>query len=264
MITITSCGHDSHHPKPCNIEYNNSVSDYLLLLVKKEAWFYINENKIETKPNMIICFPPNSHIHYGCDISGYNDDWIHFSLNENDKEFFDGLNIPLYNILYPSDFHKLSQYVSMISDVFHNKSEHYQNIIDSFMRTLFYSIADDLSPKNSDSLSGIHYVALSHLRTQIYNNPSSTWIIEDIASSVCLSTSYFQHLYKQYFGCSCQQDIINSRLNLAKLYLTTTNMQISDIADFCGYNNELHFMRQFKKFIGITPSNYRHSSKNNL
>lgn len=84
---------------------------------------------------------------------------------------------------------------------------------------------------------------------------------------MCLSLSYFQHLYKQFFDSSCQQDIINARLELAKYYLKDSDMSIRSLSDFCGYENELHFMRQFKKFIGMTPTEYRenvHKTNNTL
>ena len=66
-----------------------------------------------------------------------------------------------------------------------------------------------------------------------------------------------QNLYKQFFTCSCQQDIISARLELAKYYLTGSDMSIRSLSDFCGYDNELHFLRQFKKFVGMTPTEYR-------
>jgi len=34
-------------------------------------------------------------------------------------------------------------------------------------------------------------------------------------------------------------------------------MSIRNLADFCGYENELHFMKQFKQYEGMTPSEYR-------
>ena len=102
-----------------------------------------------------------------------------------------------------------------------------------------------------------YYSAFSELRTQIYNNPANNWSIPALADSLALSLSYFQHLYKQFFACSCQQDIISARLELAKYYLTGSDMSIRSLSDFCGYDNELHFMRQFKKFVGMTPTEYR-------
>ena len=43
----------------------------------------------------------------------------------------------------------------------------------------------------------------------------------------------------------------------AKQLLTYTDLRIREIADQCGYQNESHFMRQFKKNNGVTPTVFR-------
>lgn len=262
MISVTTCGHDSHHPKPCNIEHRQGVPDYLVLLIKQDSWIYINGEKKSVNPNSLICFPPNSYIHYGCDTVGYNDDWIHFILDEKEQNILQELEIPLYQILYPHDFHKLSEYVKMMSDAFHNVSSYREQIVDSFMHIFLYAVHEELGRLSDIEMPHKYYADFSALRTQIYNNPSNPRTIPQLADSLCLSLSYFQHLYKKFFGCSCQMDIINARLKLAKYYLLNSEMSIRGLADFCGYENELHFMRQFKKFVGKTPSEYRESRTN--
>lgn len=257
MITVTSCGHDSHHPRPCNIEHRQGVPDYLILLIKQDSWIYINNEKKWIQPNSLICFPPGSYIHYGCDTAGYNDDWIHFIYDEADSNILERLQIPLYRLLCPYDFHKLSEYVRLMSDAFHKASPMKEQIMDSFMHIFLYSLSEELNAFYDTAAPHKYYQELSAVRTRIYNNPSVPRTIPEISNSLCLSLSYFQHLYKQFFGCSCQTDIINARLKLAKYYLSNSEMNIREIAGFCGYENELHFMRQFKKSTGITPTEYR-------
>ncbi len=257
MIFVTSCGHDSHHPKPCDIEHKVGLPDYLILLIKKEAWIELDNQKQIIPPNSIICFPPNTYIHYGCDKIGYNDDWIHFYLDEKEQSFFQTLLLPMCTILHPYDFHKLSEYVRLMSDNYHSPSSYKNEITDSFMHIFLYSLQEELAKNNAPNIEKKYYHDFAKLRTQIYNNPAMPWTIPELASSLCLSLSYFQHLYKQFFSCSCQQDIIKARLELAKYYLTGSEICIHALADFCGYENELHFMRQFKKFVGMTPTEYR-------
>lgn len=262
MIQITSCGHDSKHAKPCNIEHKNNLSDYLILLVKEKAWFYINEKKVETRPNMVICFPPYSYIHYGCDQSGYNDDWIHMSLGKEEAlSFMQELNIPMEQPIYPYQFHRLSQCILSLSDAYHNPAPHSEAILDSYMRIFLMTLSDDLKQHRADIHTHKYYDTFSQLRTRLYNNPAHKWNIQEMADSLLLSPSYFQHLYKDFFNCSCQQDIIQARLSFAKFYLENSEMNIQEVADFCGYDCSVHFMRQFKKFIGITPTEYRLHSK---
>ena len=261
MINVINCGHNSHHPKPCNIEHKNGVPNYLALLVKQESWFFINNCKQIVPPNSFICFPPNTYIHYGCDKIGYNDDWIHFLPDEKEQGLFKTLFPPMCQVLHPYNFHRLSEYVRLLSDTFYSASLHRQELLHSFMQIFLYALQEELEKNFNTPIAQKYYQSFSELRTHIYNNPANSWCIPELADSTCLSLSYFQHLYKEFFNCSCQQDIINARLELAKYYLTDSDITIRDLAAFCGYENELHFMRQFKKFAGLTPTQYRQSTK---
>lgn len=261
MIFVNSCGHDSHHRRSCDIEHKNGVPDYLLLLIKQEAWLDVNGQKQMIPSNSLICFPPYTYIHYGCNIAGYNDDWIHFLPDAAETDTIQALLPPQCIILHPHNFHRLSDYVRMLSDAFHNNSRYRQELIDSFMHILLYALSEELEEPDNDPAVRKYYHEFARLRTQIYNNPSDSHTIPELADSMCLSLSYFQHLYKQFFACSCQQDIINARLELAKYYLADSEMNIRSLSDFCGYENELHFMRQFKKFVGMTPTEYRKNVK---
>ena len=136
-------------------------------------------------------------------------------------------------------------------------SRYREQSIDAFLHIFLYALQEELEENSNDPSVQKYYSAFSGLRTQIYNNPANNWSIPALADSLALSLSYFQHLYKQFFTCSCQQDIISARLELAKYYQTGSDMSIRSLSDFCGYDNELHFMRQFKKFVGMTPTEYR-------
>ena len=98
---------------------------------------------------------------------------------------------------------------------------------------------------------------MSILRSQIYNMPYNDWNIEGLAHQLTMSKSYFQHLYKEIFGISVMNDVIQSRIEHSKYLLSTTDISITQIAQMCGYKCDLHFMRQFKTRMQMTPSEYR-------
>jgi AraC family transcriptional regulator of arabinose operon len=52
-------------------------------------------------------------------------------------------------------------------------------------------------------------------------------------------------------------DVISSKIEKAKEVLTGTTCTVNQVAAMCGYDNEEHFMRQFKKIVGMTPTAYR-------
>ena len=51
--------------------------------------------------------------------------------------------------------------------------------------------------------------------------------------------------------------MISGKIEKAKEILSETGCTVSQVAAMCGYDNEEHFMRQFKKVVGITPTKYR-------
>ena len=99
------------------------------------------------------------------------------------------------------------------------------------------------------------------IRTKIYNMPYIEWTVDSLAAELNLSKSYFQHLYKQIFGVSAISDVINSRVEHGKYLLSSTDFSVRQIAEKCGYDSDIHFMRQFKSKSGMTPSAYRESLK---
>lgn len=258
MIKVFNCGHNSHHKKPCDILHPAGLNDYLFLLIKQYSWIYQGSEKRSVAPNSILLLPPHTPIHYGCDTSDYNDDWIHFDLTDSDADILDTFAYPYGTILQPRDFHRLSDYAKLISDEFHSDRIYREDIIDKLMHIFLCALDEEL--KNTEVLSdGLpkYYREFAKIRTNIYNAPATDWSVSRLADALCLSCSHFQHLYRRFFDCSCQHDIILARLGLAKFYLTTTDMSIYQLSLFCGYETDVHFMRQFKKYAGVTPSEYR-------
>ena len=258
MIKVFNCGYNSHHKKPCDIFHPAGLNNYLFLLVKQHAWVTIHQVKSPVAPNSILLFPPAVPIHYGCDSADYNDDWIHFDLSGSDADILSTFSFPYGTPLQPHDFQRLSDYAKIISDEYHTDRIYREDIIDKLMHIFLCALDEELRKNNhqTDVLQK-HYREFAQIRTQIYNAPSADWSVSRLAGTLYLSCSHFQHLYKRFFGCSCQHDIILARLALAKFYLATTDMSITQLSLFCGYETDLHFMRQFKQYAGVTPTEYR-------
>ncbi len=257
MIAILHCGHDSMHKTKFEMIRKTGVPNYILLLVKTEAYFEIEGRLLPTNPNMVIIFDRNTYVHYGSNQALYNDDWIHFDFID-EPSLVQALKIPRNTPIYLPGLNSLSNYVRMMVQENHNNSIHKEQIQDSLMRILLYNLDHLISiSKLSYPANHKHYIPMNQLRINIHNAPNKKWTVDSMARHVNMSPSYFQHLYKDLFGITCMQEIILARLERAKFYLSTTDMSIRSISELCGYENELHFMRQFKKTEGLTPTGYR-------
>ncbi len=99
--------------------------------------------------------------------------------------------------------------------------------------------------------------ALYALRRSIQMEPAKNWTVKRMAERLNISTSYLQALYKQQFGVSCMEDVINNRIRHARHLLEHSQMSSMEIAMECGYHTAEHFNRQFRKIMGMTPLEYR-------
>lgn len=81
--------------------------------------------------------------------------------------------------------------------------------------------------------------------------------VEEIADVCKLNRSYFSKIFKDFVGCAPQEFLIRLRLSKAANMMKLTNYSIGEIAANCGYPNQLHFSRAFKKRYGISPREWR-------
>lgn len=261
MITVNICGYDSMHKTVYDRVYPEGYNDYVILLIKTKSFFEIDGSIRDIPPNTIMIYGKHTPVHYGCREPHYNDDWIHFDLQDEDTRLFEKLELPINSPFTLPNINALTEYTRLIVQEKLSSHAHKHEIIDSLMHTLFYSIADQLHGETNDSTSHKYFYPMQELRMEILNAPYKKWDTPELAARLHLSISHFQHLYKQFFNVPCIQEIISARIKYAQLYLCISEMSISSLALFCGYDSDLHFMRQFKKITGMTPSQYREAHR---
>ena len=81
-----------------------------------------------------------------------------------------------------------------------------------------------------------------------------------MAESVNLSPPYFCYLFKTITGVPPAKYLKALRMQQAATLLTTTFLSIKEIVRRIGLTDESHFVRDFKRLYGMTPSEYRSSA----
>ncbi|MNI39966.1 HTH-type transcriptional regulator YesS [compost metagenome] len=85
--------------------------------------------------------------------------------------------------------------------------------------------------------------------------------IEMFAARLHYHPSYISRVFKKDTGVNFSEYLSNYRIEIAKRWLTETDMKISDIAEKLQYSTASNFNRNFKKIVQITPSQYRDQFK---
>jgi len=81
--------------------------------------------------------------------------------------------------------------------------------------------------------------------------------VGELADVCKLNRSYFSKIFKESMGCPPQEFLIRLRLSKAADLMKTTGRSLGDISAICGYPNQLHFSRAFKKRYGMSPREWR-------
>ena len=85
--------------------------------------------------------------------------------------------------------------------------------------------------------------------------------MEEIAVSLGICERYFRKFFTQKAGVSPAQFVTDMRLRRAKSFLACTDKSITEIAFSCGFYDSSHLTKVFKKYEGITPKEYRKSTR---
>lgn len=86
----------------------------------------------------------------------------------------------------------------------------------------------------------------------------STLQAQDIANDIHFSTSYMSAIFKRRMKKKLWDYITELRIESAKQLLQTTSKKRDEIAYDIGYESPEHFSRMFKRYTGISPTEYRH------
>ena len=81
--------------------------------------------------------------------------------------------------------------------------------------------------------------------------------VRELARLVHLSSDHLQRLFKQETGVHIRDLLSERRLTEAANLLTTTDMEIKEIAYFVGYVHHSSFVRAFHRRFGQSPKRYR-------
>ena len=244
---------DYYHTKGYVIDYPKT-KNYMFLLFKQPLTIWVDEEPIYVSSGHCIFYEPEARKYYYGEQNGYYHDCL-FLLGKEVGMLAKELEIPLNIPFLVNDVAEIDKLLRNIANETIISSTHSEHVIDLKIRILFYKLADMIHASEQESQH--YYHQISELRREMFLSPEKEWNVEEMAHRMHLSVSRFQHLYKELFQTTFQQDLIKNRIDYAKLHLRNGNLSITKIAATCGYNNPEHFFRQFKKQEGFTPMEYR-------
>ncbi len=86
---------------------------------------------------------------------------------------------------------------------------------------------------------------------------TSEFSIEKLCYDVGISHTHLLRLFKKEYGITVIKYVIKKRIELACELLLSSDLSVGAVGFSCGFSDEIHFMKTFKKETGISALNYR-------
>ena len=256
MFLITTGGFGTRHTAPFLMSRPAGLPEYVILLMKSKAVFTACGQTFPVTPVSALLITPDTPYQYSATEGDYMDDWLHFTCTDADMDEYRAIppNRPV-RLFNPSGF---SLYIRQLlwENNYAPKTCRRQNA-DMLLRIFLNNLSHLCSREDLPFSYSPWHAKLQNLRLSMQAQPYLNYRPGELAASMGISLSYFQHLYTDLFGISFQADLISLRLDYARDLIHNTTRSMAQIADLCGYMNEVHFYRQFKKQFGMTPAQYR-------
>lgn len=90
---------------------------------------------------------------------------------------------------------------------------------------------------------------------------SENLTLEGLAKEAYVSTNYLSTLFKQELGINFLDYLHQYRIDAAKKLLAAEPLRIFAVASLVGYQDERYFTQMFKKWAGLTPSQYQKNAE---
>lgn len=110
---------------------------------------------------------------------------------------------------------------------------------------------------NRAAATAVRYKDMAGVMKHLEQHSHEPLTVGELAAIAHLSLSQFERRFKALFQVTPVQYLIRLRLNKAAQLLSGSTLKITEVATQCGFYDHSHFIRQFSRTFGLSPSAYR-------
>jgi len=217
-------------------------SNELIFNLSGDVTVFFGEDVFETKPGSIRFLPKGETSKYEVirKVRGECID-VFFDTDRpvSEKAF-------VVSVLYNE---KISMLFKKIFSVWTAKDEGYYYECISLLYKIFSELQKNntVSKRHRDKIE----VGVSELKNR-FSDPSLS--VSELAALCNIGESYFKRLFKERYGVSPKRYMVQLRINHACELLRTERYSVTQISEICGFSDVYFFSRQFKEYMGVSPT----------
>ncbi|UOQ84900.1 helix-turn-helix transcriptional regulator [Gracilibacillus salinarum] len=255
----------------------------IIIGVHKSIFIQIEDKQFELQHGDVLLIPP------GLQYFGYHPSeneasffWLHFfPRSETDRyptdkfinhligSLIDHHRESINNASFLPDFFSLKYtnkpfiLMNQILDIANN-SYYSTYAVDYLVTEMLIELTEQFSKRflqsYTDQYENTHKFnqILEWIRVNIYEDIH----VKDVADTFSMNADHLTRVFKKNIGMSTIKYINTIKLNKAKELLCTTNKTIKEISYQLNFKEDKYFMKLFKNYEGMTPSQFRDAYTN--
>lgn len=222
------------------------------LPIERSGFSFIDNESREVHTDTIICAKPNqrrhtAHLPFTCH-------YIHFQVDEG---------------LLCETLQKLPTFIPIENreyylDLFIEIEKHFQTKLESdtiLLHSLVLKLIHSLE-KDSEKQNKYHYFksdkakAIDNIINYVKSDLTLDLSLDAISGYISISPIYLHRLFREATGMTLREFVEEERLKKAILLLTTTELNLTEIAFECGFSSQSYFSAVFKRKMNMSPRRY--------
>lgn len=252
--------HNTEHPLTHSFTWNKGriLNGYYLVFISKGKGVFesaLSEPTTITAGTCFFLFPGVWHRYRPDPESGWEEYWIGFRGTYPDQLMNKGFFSSAFPVVSPGMNETLLTLIRKILDHVRSGTIGYHQVIPGItlqILGLVHALSSHKDPDRDEDELAVEK-AKFFLRENLESSPDMKKLVMELP----MSYSKFRKLFKEVTGESPNQYHLNLRLDKAKELLSTTHLNVTEVAYNLGFDSVFYFSKLFKKKNGVSPKSYR-------
>jgi AraC-type DNA-binding domain-containing proteins len=232
----------------------------LIFIKGGKGYVTINDKRYQVNESMLFYVCPNvlHSIEIGieeleCFLS------VHFSsaqvgFNDGKWDIGNELEIlPLHSVQELKNYYHIEDIFKKLVDSWNAKLPGYEFITRTQLQQLLIVIYQNIKKQNQNYATSLR---MEKIIQYMHQNINKRITMTELSELVQLSSSYISRAFKEASGYSVIEYFNKIKIDKAKEQLIDGDKKIKEVARALGFIDEFYFSRIFKRFEGISPSEF--------
>lgn len=160
------------------------------------------------------------------------------------------------NEVYAQTFEEARYFIDELQAELEHQKFASQTIANQIITNLFIQTVRR-NQKETTSYANRHKLSIVNEATTYINDNLCEINVQELSKALGLSPNYLYKLFMDIHNISIQEYILKQKINQSISMLKTNNYTMKEIAELLNFSSQNHFSNTFKRYMHITPTNYR-------